>query len=138
MYVLPFVLVSGDVEYSDWTQLEWTDNSDLEKTNTSLQSQLRPVTTIRFGTEIDIPSTDVRLRAGYAVKPSPYKGDPSSYDTQIITGGAGILLQRNVLLDAAIGFGSWKTFRTNYGDNTSRTDETLSTVQMNFTISYRF
>lgn len=137
-YVLPTLLLTGDIEYVDWTQLEWTDNIDLEKTNASLQSQLRSVTTLRVGAEFDVPLTDIRLRAGYAQKPSPYKADPSSYDNKMLTAGAGILLQRNVLLDAAIGFGNWKTYRTNYGNSASRTDEALSTMQMNFTISYRF
>jgi len=46
-----------------------------------------------------------------------------------------------VMIDAAAMFGSFKTFHNNYGDeslNLSRTDETVSTTNVDFTISYRF
>jgi hypothetical protein len=136
------LLLSGDVDYTDWTQLEWTDNKDLEVENNAMHKELRAVTNIRVGAEYEVPGTDLRLRAGYMMQPSPYVGDPSSYDANTFTGGAGILLQNNVLLDLGLGFGSFSTYHSNYVDQllkfASRTDEKIKTTRVNFTISYRF
>jgi len=140
-YVLPELLVAGDIEYIDWSQIAWTDNSTLEKDNPYLQSLFRATTNYRIGAEFDIPSTDVRIRGGYSLTPSPYKDDPSSYDQVLYTAGAGIFLQRNVVIDAAVAFGSYNTFRNQYISdipNSSRTDESISTTSVNVTLSYRF
>ncbi|MDP1678158.1 MAG: outer membrane protein transport protein [Bacteroidota bacterium] len=140
VYVTTHLLLAADVEYTDWTQIEWVDNFDLEKGNTTLQSAFRATTNIRLGAEFDIPSTDVKVRGGYSLTPSPYKNDPSSFDQTMFTGGVGILLQRNVSLDGAVAFGSFKSFRNQYSYpiNTSRTDESIATSLVNFTVSYRF
>ncbi|HAP36653.1 MAG TPA: hypothetical protein DCQ28_12210 [Bacteroidetes bacterium] len=140
VYVVEQLLIAADIEYSDWAQIEWADNFDLEKGNTSLQSKFRATTSVRLGAEFDIPSTDVKIRGGYSLTPSPYKNDPSSFDQTMYTGGVGILLQRNVLLNGAVAFGSYKSFRNQYSfpSNTSRTDESVSTSLVNFTVSYRF
>jgi hypothetical protein len=142
MSVEPIIglLLAADIDYTDWTQMEWTDNATLELDNTNLQSQLRAATNLRFGAEYEIPSTDLRIRAGYMHNQSPFAGDPSSYNQTAITGGAGVLLQNNVLLDLGVAIGSSKTFHSNYADSIfpSRTYESLSTTRVNFTISYRF
>jgi hypothetical protein len=141
-YPIPELLLSGDVEYTDWTQIEWTDNPSLEESNVTLQSYFRSTTSYRAGVEFDVPKTDVRVRGGYSVSPSPYKGDPSAFDRVVYTAGAGVLLQRNILLDGAIGFGTFKTFRNQYSFpgliDASRSDETVNTTQVVVTLSYRF
>jgi hypothetical protein len=141
-YILPQLLLAADVEHTDWTQIEWTDNPSLERGNVALQSKFRATIGYRVGAEFDVPGTDVRLRGGYSLTPSPYKGDPSSYDQVLYTGGIGIFIQRNILLDGAVGFGSSKSFRNQYTfpgiANASRSDEALSTTNINFTVSYRF
>ncbi len=138
IYALPQLLLSADIDYSDWSQIEWAEDADLQKENISLQSNFRSVTNYRIGTEFDVPKTDIRVRAGYSVKPSPYKNDPSSFDQHIISGGAGILLQRNVLIDAGVSFGSYKTSVYQYADPSTRVDEKVSTTQALVTLSYRF
>ncbi|MBP6673480.1 MAG: outer membrane protein transport protein, partial [Bacteroidetes bacterium] len=141
-YILPEFLLAADVEYTDWTQIEWADNPGLEKRNAQLQTEFRSVVGYRLGAEFDIPSTEVRVRGGYSVTPSPYKNDPSSFDQTMFTGGAGIFLQRNVMLDAAFAYGSTKSFRNEYTvaglPNTARVDKTVTTTLLNFTVSYRF
>lgn len=137
-YPIPQLLLSADVDYSDWTQIEWSEDAELQKENISLQSNFKSVTNYRVGAEFDVPSTDIRVRAGYSMKPSPYKNDPSSFDQQIISGGAGILLQRNVSIDAGISFGKYKTSVYQYSDVSSRVDESISTTQAVVTLSYRF
>lgn len=142
LYIIPELLIAADVENTDWTQIEFTDNSVLEKENLTLQNDFRAVTSYRVGAEFDVPSTDVRLRAGYSLTPSPYKNDPSTFDQKTYSAGAGIFLQRNVVLDGAVAIGSWKTFRNQYSFpgilNASRTDESISTTAVNLTLSYRF
>ncbi len=139
-YVIPQLLIAADVDYTDWTQIEWADNSDLEKRNTTLQSGFRATANYHLGAEFDIPSTDIKVRGGYSLTPSPYKNDPSSFDQEMFSGGIGIFLQRNVVLDGAFAYGSVKSYRNQYSYpvNTSRTDESISTTLVNVTVSYRF
>ena len=135
------LVLAGSLEYTDWTQIAWIDNTDLEKENISLKKNFRPTTNLAIGGEYEIPRTDFRVRAGYAYKPSAFEGDPSSYNQKIITAGAGVLLQNNVMFDMAAAIGSMKTFHNNYGSQVlslSRTNETISTTQITFTVSYRF
>ena len=142
LYIVPELLIALDVEYTDWTQIEWTDNPALEKKNMQLQSVFRAASSMRIGAEFDVPMTDVKVRAGYSLTPSPYKNDPSSFDQKMITGGAGIFLQRNIVLDGAFAYGTYSSFRNQYSvpglANASRTDESISTLLLNFTMSYRF
>lgn len=141
-YIIPQLLLAADVEHTDWTQVEWTDNAALERGNVTLQSKFRATTGYRVGAEFDVPGTDIRLRGGYSLTPSPYKGDPSSFDRVLYTGGIGIFIQRNIVLDGSVGFGSSKSFRNQYTFpgivNASRSDETFSSTTVNFTVIYRF
>ncbi|MEW5798161.1 MAG: outer membrane protein transport protein [Bacteroidota bacterium] len=141
-FIIPELLIAADIEQTDWTQMEFTDNAALEKKNPTLQKDFRGVISYRAGAELDIPNTDVRLRAGYSLTPSPYKNDPASFNHAVYSAGAGIFLQRNVVLDGAIAFGSYKSFRNQYSFpgivNASRTDESITTTTMNITLSYRF
>jgi long-subunit fatty acid transport protein len=135
------LLLSGDLEYTDWTQIQWADNSALEQDNISLKQTFRSTADYSVGGEFAIPKTDLRVRAGYAFKPSPYAGDPSSYGQKLVTAGAGVLLQDNIMFDVAALFGSWKTYQNNYGPvalNLSRSDESIKTTNVIFTVSYRY
>lgn len=135
------LLLAASGDYTDWTETQWSENADLQQDNIAMKKLFRAVLNYSVGGEFQIPKTDLRLRAGYAVKPSPYMGDPSSFDQKIVTAGAGVLLQDNIMFDVAAAFGSAKTFHNNYGsasENLSRTDESISTTHVDFTVSYRF
>ncbi|MCK9408647.1 MAG: outer membrane protein transport protein [Bacteroidetes bacterium] len=142
LYLLPELLIAIDIEQTDWTQIQWTDNPALERTNIQLQSKFRSVINYRIGAEFDVPSTEFRIRGGLSVTPSPYKNDPSSFDQTLMTGGFGYFLQRNIMLDGAVAYGSYKTFRNQYSlsgtSDASRSNESVSTTLFNFTVSYRF
>jgi long-subunit fatty acid transport protein len=140
-YTVDWILISGDVEYTDWSQLEWTDNAELEKDNILLKKLFRPVYNVRFGIELEIPSTDLRVRAGAILNQSPFAGDPAKYDTRMETFGLGMLLQNNVLVDLAVAYGQMEIYHNNYGTsrlNLSRTDEKITTADVKFSIAYRF
>ncbi len=135
------LLLAASAEYTDWTEIAWINNTDLEKENISLKKNFRSTMNLAAGGEYEIPRTDFRVRAGYAYKPSAFEGDPSSYNQKIITAGAGILLQNNVMFDVGTAIGSMKAFHNNYGSQAlslSRTNETISTTHITFTVSYRF
>jgi long-subunit fatty acid transport protein len=79
----------------------------------------------------------VSLRGGFAYQPSPFQGDPSSFAQKYITGGLGFAVQSTVYIDVAYAHGWWDTYHVNY-DATSRTDESVKTDNILFTVSYRF
>lgn len=142
LYLMPELLLSLDIERTDWTQIEWTDNAGLEKTNLTLQSRFRPVTTFRVGAELDVPSTDLRLRAGYSLNPSVYANDPSSYDRMTLNGGIGYFLQRNVMIDAGMAYSTSASHRNQYSlpgvTDPARLNESATGLLVNVGISYRF
>ncbi len=133
--------LAGDAEYTDWTQMEFKNPTsniiDLLKENSTIKSLFRSTTNLRGGVEYRIPGADISLRGGFIYNPSPFKGDPSSFDQKFITGGIGFLVQESIALDIAYAHGYWKTFHVNY-DASSRTDEDVKTDNVFFTIAYRF
>jgi long-subunit fatty acid transport protein len=136
--ILKELVLSADAEFTDWTTMEFANaNSDLLLMNKDIKSVFRSTWEFRFGGEYDIAGSGFRVRAGYGLRPSPYKGDPSDYDRQTISAGAGMLLGGSVMLDLAYANSSWKTYRTNY-DATSRVDEKITWNSFLATLSYRF
>ncbi|MEK6571230.1 MAG: outer membrane protein transport protein [Bacteroidota bacterium] len=135
------LVISGDAEYADWGEMEFKNPSSnisgLTKKNHDIKSLFRATTNLRAGAEYAIPDTDVRLRGGFVYQPSPFEGDPSSFAQKYVTGGIGLALQASVFIDVAYAHGSWDTFHVNY-DQTSRTDESVTTNNLLFTISYHF
>jgi long-subunit fatty acid transport protein len=141
LYAMDDLLFSGDVEYADWTQIQWTDNLELEKENISLQKKFRATTTFRIGAEYEIPGTMLRVRGGFMHVPSAFVNDPSSYAVTTITGGLGLQLRNNVQVDVAAAFGATQTFHNNYNSDPaglSRTDEKINTTTIKCGLSYRF
>ena len=150
--IKPFdaILISVDAEKIDYSQIAWEDNSDLEKTNISLQKNFKEVTNLRAGFELQIPDffylhnfcDKFLIRGGYSLTPSPYKNDSKEFDQKSVSVGAGIYFDEYVSLDLAIVNGNWKTYHNNYSlrgvTDPSRTEEKINTSILNFTLSYRF
>jgi long-subunit fatty acid transport protein len=142
---LEWLLVAGDAEYTDWTQMEFnTNNAALIEENSRIKNEMRATTNLRGGIEVSLFSLGLKLRAGIIDSPSPWKGDPSSRDQVYYTGGIGLQLDERTALNAAYAYGTWKTLRTNYSYAVSGitygvgTDETVTTNNLNLTLSYRF
>jgi len=136
--ILHDLVLSADAEFTDWTSMEFANaNSDLLLMNKDIMSTFRSTWELRFGGEYEIPGSGFRLRAGYGLRPSPYKGDPSDFDRKTISAGAGMLLGGSVMLDLAYTNSSWKNYRSNY-DATSRVDESITWNTFLATLSYRF
>jgi long-subunit fatty acid transport protein len=141
--VMDWLVLAGDAEYTDWTQMEFTnDNPDLIAENRLIKRVFEPTTNLRGGAEVTLWNLGLKLRAGFVLNPSPYKDDPSDYDQKYYTGGIGLEVDENVSLDAAFAFGQWTTFRDNYYmqgiPQASRTSEAVKTGTVNVTLSYRF
>jgi long-subunit fatty acid transport protein len=133
------LVLSGDVEYTDWTQLEFDDaNPDVIALNKDIKEIFRATADWRVGLEYDIRKYGVRVRGGFMYNTSPYEQDQSSeFDRKYVTGGLGILLSGSTMLDVAYARGWWTTDRVNY-DGTSRVDEKITTNNFLATFSYRF
>jgi long-subunit fatty acid transport protein len=131
------LVLSGDVEYTDWTQMEFKDaTSEVMAQNRDFKTLFRPTANLRAGLEYQLPA-GLRLRGGFSYNRSPYEGDPSTFDQKYITGGLGIPLGGSTMLDLTYARGWWDTFRTNY-NSTSRVDESITTNTILATFSHRF
>jgi long-subunit fatty acid transport protein len=138
-----WLLLAGDAEYVDWTQMEFTnDNPDLMDENRVIRDAFRATTNLRGGAEFSLLNQGIRLRGGVVYNPSPYKGDPSSRDQIYYTAGIGATVDENVFVNASLAFGKWNTLRDNYYlsgmDTPSRTAEAVNTSTLNITLTYRF
>jgi long-subunit fatty acid transport protein len=116
------------------------DKSIENDNNTSIKNLFRSTVNLRAGGEFTIPDTDVKLRAGYANLPSPYKGDPSSFARQYLTFGAGYTIDNTLDLDVTYIKGWNDNYEYLYGgaSSGSRIDEKVKSNNLMFTISYRF
>jgi long-subunit fatty acid transport protein len=142
---LDWLLLAGDLEYTDWTQMELGGGGlDFSSENSRIKNEMRATTNLRGGIEVSLFSLGLKLRGGIIDNPSPWKGDPSSRDQLYYTGGIGLQLDERTVLNAAYAYGTWKTLRTNYSYTVSGitydvgTDETVTTSNLNLTLSYRF
>lgn len=137
-FVARDLLLSADIEYTDWTQLEFADApGPLMALNRTIKTLFRPTANLRGGAEYNLNELGIRLRGGFIYSPSPFEGDPSSFDRKSVTAGLGFLMGESSMLDLGYAHGWWRTFRTNY-DGPSRVDESIKTNFFLATFSYRF
>jgi len=142
--ILGDLVLAADAEYTDWTQLEFSNaNPDVLDNNQTIKSIFIGTTTLRGGAEYDIHRIGLRLRAGYMLIPSPYRGDPSSFDQKYITGGIGLLLGETTMLDLAYAHGMWNTFVYSYSDPNGviaspMVNEKIATNNFFLTLTHRF
>lgn len=137
-FILQDLMLSGDVEYTDWTQLEFRNaNADVLALNRDMKELFRATMNLRAGVEYDVKEYGVRVRGGFIYNPSPFEGDPSSFDQKYVTGGLGVHLGEASMLDLAFARGWWQTYRVNY-DQGPRVDEKITTNNFLLTFSHRF
>ena len=143
-FTLANLTLSGDAEYTDWTQTTFTNaNKDLLDQNRDFKNVFRSTFNLRGGGELELPRGGVRLRGGFIYITSIYKGDPSSFDQKYWTAGVGLPLGESTMLDVGYAHGWWNTYRVNYsylvnGGESSRVNERISTNTFLVTFSHRF
>lgn len=137
------LIVSGDVTYIDFTQMEFKSGGDLgastvSANNKDIKELFRGVLNYNVGAEYTIPDVNLRLRGGFILNPSPYKDDPSERDRKYLTGGIGFLADEAFAFDLGYAYGWWKDIGDNYGTNISRTFQDIRNHNLILSVSYRF
>jgi len=141
------VLVAGDIVYVDWRQMEFRDNPDLAQLNRDIKQIFTETINFSGGVEFIVPFLpEVKLRAGYNYRPSPYAEDRgvSSRATRLLTFGLGVVLQKTLLIDFAYINGKWSTVHTQYSYEHGGIPYNLVTDEENrvknfvLTLRYRF
>jgi long-subunit fatty acid transport protein len=136
------LLVSADLEFTDWTQMEFRPVRDYLDNNQTIKDIFRATVNYRIGAEYEISQVGLRLRGGFAYTPSPYKNDPTAYNKKLITGGLGYIFSDVVAIDLGYGYGFYDTFHTNTVDpdniRVAVTDEQITTHNAIITLTYRF
>jgi len=140
--------VSAAADFSDFSQLRYSDaDVDLSDLNDSARQNLKAVLDLKFGAEYVVKPLGLILRAGYAMNPSPYKGDPSNFGTTVISGGLGILLSSSTIAEITYRRSSYRTDHLIYSDTdisngalitaTIPTDDVVQNMVM-VSFSFRF
>ncbi len=147
------VTLVGDLEYTDWSQLEFSSsgtfssafNDYLLGLNSTIKDTLQATVNLRGGIEVALPKTDISLRAGFAYLPSAYRFESSSNAQKYITAGIGFLLDNSIALDLGYAHGFWDVSHVVYkGQNQNRnsfsteTSEQIRTNTLIATFAYRF
>ncbi|MGA9121569.1 MAG: outer membrane protein transport protein [Bacteroidota bacterium] len=136
--VIKDLVLSGNAEYTDWTQTEFANaNQDVLNQNADFATTFRGTFNLRGGAEYEIRPVGIRLRAGYMYFPSIYKGDPTSFDQKVATGGVGFELGGASMLDVGYAYGWRDDYRVNY-DASSRVDEHITSSLFLVTFTHRF
>ncbi|MBA4311852.1 MAG: hypothetical protein C0417_04385 [Chlorobiaceae bacterium] len=135
------LLISGDVDYTDWTQMEFKNTyADLLQENTIIKETMEPTVNLRVGAEYEIPLSDVAVRAGFAYLPSPYSFHTSDNAQKYITAGLGWTIENSVRLDFGYAYGFWNASQQVNFDPPFYTDtnEKVKTHNLIATMVYRF
>ena len=146
------ITMSADVEYTDWTQIEFksgtaavTDFSRyLLDLNADIKTIFHPTANIRVGAEYEMKDAGVQLRGGFAYLPSPYQSDAAANAQKYITGGVGFKIENAFGIDLGYSHGFWETSHVNYNAydvNGNALSETKEMIKMNTlvgTLTYRF
>ncbi|MCD6160785.1 MAG: outer membrane protein transport protein [candidate division Zixibacteria bacterium] len=107
MVVIRDLLITGDVYYTDYTQLEYSSGVDLTDANSDVKRYYKDVITWHAGVEYFIPSWGFTMRAGYARDPIPYTYFPIDNELDVLTAGFGFLLDKTLKLDFAVNLMDW-------------------------------
>jgi hypothetical protein len=109
--------LSAAADFSDMSQLRYSDaDADLSDLNDSAKADLKSVLNWKLGAEYVFKPWGLILRAGYAMNPSPYKGDPSNFNTSKISAGIGILMSRSAICEITFLRTAYRTDHLLYSD----------------------
>ncbi|MCI0514043.1 outer membrane protein transport protein [candidate division KSB1 bacterium] len=154
---LPLIVVSGDIQYADWTQMEYkTDppftklnpilvdsqwvylDSTKTEINRDIRNKYRATTQIHLGTELTLPFLDTQLRAGAFLEPSPFKDKKLGADKKYFTLGAGILLDKQMKLDIAYIHGWWENKIPGFTSDIPTLEQKVKLNQFEVSLAIRF
>ncbi len=142
-------VITGDIEFTDWTGMEFVDSpQEILDNNSLIRQEFKPTLDYRIGAEVDLFGSGLRVRAGLGMQNSPYKEDAApipgnffttDYNRRSASVGLGIPLGSTAMFDLGYRISWWKNYRENYApDPSSRVDESLVDNQVLGTFSFRF
>ncbi len=145
-YNISGLTLSGAADFSDQSQMRFSDAAaDLNDLNDAAKLNLIAVLNWKLGAEYVIKPIGLILRGGFGMNPSPYKDDPSNYNTQNISGGIGILLSKSAIAEITYRRTSYTTDHLLYNDYSIATGNAISAsiatdavVQNQFLLSFSF
>jgi len=137
------LILSGDATIIDYSQNEFknADNFPADfvaSLNKNITTNLGSVINVNTGFEYTIPYVGLRIRGGFILQPSAYKGDPKEFDKKYFTAGIGFLTNQTVGIDLGYAHGWWMDYGDNYGFNESRTFQDITTDRVILGMTYRF
>jgi hypothetical protein len=148
---LPLLLVSGSVEWTDWSQTRYlteppfviTDFEDDKRSlaNDSLRATYRSnALRFRLGAEFTLPVLDMQVRGGYILDPQLLKNLPVASDRQFLTAGVGIFLDKQIRFDVAVMHGKWTEYSTldDLSNDLYATTEKITTNKILTSLAIRF
>jgi len=106
-YNFPNGMISGDIRYTDWTQLSYRENFPIESismdaANRNIKDTMKSaVVSPSIGIEYAVPGIPVLLRSGFSLSPNPIKGSDSKSNQKIYSAGLGFLFEDTVGIDIA-------------------------------------
>jgi len=128
IHLINFVF-SGDLEFSDWSQIRYKTDPPFERGSMAEANQLIaenygphykieigqidftiPKPRVRLGAEFTIPQTGLSFRGGYFNDPAIVKDAHSDEDKEFYSGGLGFQFDNHVKLDLTFVHGSWSNF----------------------------
>ena len=127
------------INYIDYTQMEFSDGLSVtirSRNNKEIKDLFRAVSNYAMGFEYKIPYTNLFARIGYGYRPSPFNGDPKSFDRKYLSYGIGFLAADVLKIDLGYQHGWWENIGDNYGTNESRTYQSVDSNSLLFTLTY--
>jgi long-subunit fatty acid transport protein len=131
------LLVTADLNYTDFTQLEYKSGLDFATANEDVKRYYRDVASISLGAEYSIPDWGLSLRAGYNHDPIPFKYHATSKEPNTFTGGVSYLIDRTLKLDLAVNFSKWTAQDPNFKEGAG-TIEKYRAQRFYLGVSYRY
>jgi hypothetical protein len=105
---LNHLILAGDINYTDWTQMEYKKLEDMADANRLIKDTYTSALRYHLGAEFLIPQISTTLRGGFYRNPLPYKSEWVKKDRYFFTSGVGFLIDQVMTLDIAWSHGSWE------------------------------
>ncbi len=100
-------LLEANASYTDWSQMTYSDNPDMEQENKYIKSYYRDVLRYSIGAEYVIPSLSLSLRGGLFRDPLPFKDQFINDNRNGYSLGLGVLIDQVLTIDLAYVHGSY-------------------------------
>lgn len=100
--------LAGDINYTDWTQMEYKRLDELAKANRKIKETYTDALRFHLGAEYLFPQISTSLRAGFYHDPLPYKSKWVDKNRNFYTTGIGFLIDQVMTFDIALAHGSWE------------------------------